>query len=54
MANNYVSKSVHTSSYWQEVARTMEAVNDGKPPVVPVAPQADPQKPAKLNDPKNP
>ncbi|ENW4943686.1 hypothetical protein ACFLMW_003837 [Salmonella enterica] len=29
---NYVPKAQHASSYWQEVARTMDAVNTGVKP----------------------
>lgn len=38
---NYVLKSPHTSSYWQEVARTMEAVNAQAKPTPPVTPSGN-------------
>ncbi|ECN9265212.1 hypothetical protein ZL58_14345 [Salmonella enterica subsp. enterica serovar Typhimurium] len=55
---NFVPKAQHASSYWQEVARTMQAVNTGEKPAADsqLNPQghakADFGKPAGLNKPQ--
>ncbi|HHA3594127.1 TPA: hypothetical protein ACODIZ_003654 [Salmonella enterica subsp. enterica serovar Newport] len=53
MANNYTQGGPHTSSYWQEVARTMDAVN-AKTADLNLNPQGhtEAQKPNGLNKPE--
>lgn len=52
---NYVPKAEHASSYWQEVARTMDLVNAASNPDAPVNPQGHTKdeinKPGGLNKP---